>query len=301
MVRRRRVASAVAAAAALCSADARRPAADRGRPAPTGPPSNKGAGKNRRRNRHTGKSKAKARRRSTVGPEMGASSHLTTAFSCGSVWTRANTCGILCPTGRDSSCPDGEVCYAGMDCGHSDRDLDDVMSEQRTMEQAELNRLAEERDGDGTTVDRFVCGTSYDDAALRCAAGADPPQLGARSRLGVPGDAHYCPSGTSGACPRGTECYAAVPCPSSTHAPEVPALATHGAGGGERDGRTAGAMTSWTAVRGVTEAVLVVPSENRTEDGAGGTYGGDDGFSLPGSGPTAGFWAAALSGLVGPC
>jgi len=235
----------------------------------------------------------KARRRATVGPEMGASSHLTTAFSCGSIWTRANTCGLLCPTGRDDTCPDGEACFAGMDCAASDRDVEDVLSEQRSMEQSELNRLAEGRAG--AHVDRFVCGASYDDAALRCSAGADPPQLG-RGRAGGAG-AHYCPSGSSGACPAGTECYAAVPCPASTHAPEVPALADPGPGNGEWAAYGPSSPLR-IAPRGVTLAVL--PAGNQTEEDAG-RIGWADEVRPPEPGPPAGFWATALTGLVGPC
>ena len=287
MVRRRRAISAVAAAAALCSADARRPAAARGRPAPARPSGGAGRSRRRGRRRRAGDGGA-GTGPAAAGPEEGASSHLTTAFSCGSVWTRANTCGILCPTGRDDACPDGEACYAGMDCAASDRDVSDVLAEQRALERAELGRLAESRSA--SHVERFVCGASYDDAALRCSAGADPPQLG----RGVRGDggAHYCPSGSSGACPGGTECYAAVPCPASTHAPEVPALADPGRGPGGT------ASPTWIAVRGVTEAVL--PAGNRTEGDAGGV-GGSDGVRPPEPSPPAGFWATALTGLVGPC
>jgi len=161
---------------------------------------------------------------STPRPQLqdeGASTHLSTAFSCGSRWTAAQTCGVLCPAGDSIVCPNGEKCYAGMSCATSHRDIEDVLEEQRYLEREELNRLIDLR-GD-EYVDRFVCGQSYEDAMSSCAISANPPQRHPQHGWGT-STAYYCPTGSSSVCPANQECYAAVSCPKTTHDSEISIL-----------------------------------------------------------------------------
>jgi len=153
--------------------------------------------------------------------DEGSSTHLSTVFSCGSRWTSAQTCGVLCPSGDSSICPNGELCYAGISCVMSQRDMEDVLEEQRHLEREEVNRLIDIR-GD-ENVDRFVCGQSYEDAMSSCVTSADPPQRHPQLGWGSSA-AHYCPMGSSSVCPANEQCYAAVPCPKATHEPEISVL-----------------------------------------------------------------------------
>jgi len=128
---------------------------------------------------------------------------------------------MLCPTGDSAVCPHDEQCYAGISCATSNRDMEDVMEEQRRLEREELNRLMDLTDDE--YVNRFVCGHSYEDAMSSCATSADPPQRHPQHGW-VASTAYYCPTGSSLVCPADQECYAAVTCPETTHALEMPRL-----------------------------------------------------------------------------
>lgn len=106
--------------------------------------------------------------------------------------------------------------------------MEEVLERQRHLEQREMNRLARLRDEE--YVNRFVCGGSYGEAEESCAVeddGTDGSSFvdGLTASLDVSAAAtHYCPTGSSSQCPTGMECYAAVPCPRSTHDEEPPLL-----------------------------------------------------------------------------
>jgi len=133
---------------------------------------------------------------------------LSTAFSCGSHWRKAQACSTLCPTGQDSVCPDGESCYAGIPCtgesssSESNDNMDYILKRQAQMEKRELNRL--KRKSEEEHVDRFVCGESY-------VEGSGPSEA----------QVQYCPTGSSSQCPSGMQCYAAVSCSRDSHHEEA--------------------------------------------------------------------------------
>lgn len=126
---------------------------------------------------------------------------LTTAFSCGSRWTKAKRCAALCPTGDDGDCPPGQYCYAGIPC--EGRDMASVLERQRDLERMEMDRLTRRR-GEGYA-DSFVCGANYEDAEGSCNAPSSPGAGGGA----FGGGPRYCPTGDSSQCPAGTECYVA--------------------------------------------------------------------------------------------
>ncbi|KAL7552788.1 hypothetical protein ACHAWF_016040 [Thalassiosira exigua] len=141
---------------------------------------------------------------STGGASSGRASPLTTAFSCGSRWRDARTCGTLCPSGRDDACPSGQRCYGGIAC---DSGMGEVLERQRRLEREEEDRSRRVRDG-GAFEERFVCGASYEDAEARCAS---PDSVDEGSATAIEGA--FCPTGSSEECPTGSRCYAAVSCP----------------------------------------------------------------------------------------
>mmetsp|Transcript_12833 Transcript_12833/g.27268 ORF Transcript_12833/g.27268 Transcript_12833/m.27268 type:complete len:304 (-) Transcript_12833:82-993(-) len=164
------------------------------------------------------------------------SSHhaLNTAFSCGTHWSTAETCSTLCPTGRDSDCPNGQQCYGGIPCSDSESSLHEILARQHHLEQQELNRLLSWRQE--TYVSRFVCGNSYAEAEHICARDADALTSSDSSSSSMDAAAqhlitlaasHYCPSGSSSQCSNGMECYAAVPCPRSAFEEEPSVSLTH--------------------------------------------------------------------------
>mmetsp|Transcript_47872 Transcript_47872/g.101714 ORF Transcript_47872/g.101714 Transcript_47872/m.101714 type:complete len:272 (-) Transcript_47872:349-1164(-) len=156
-----------------------------------------------------------------------AAGSLSTAFSCGSRWTDARTCSTLCPSGDDEACPPGQYCYGGIPCSIGDDGEEskgagvvgqsmEVLERQRRLERQEMDRLARQKEE--KYVGRFVCGGSYDEAAEICAS--SPPFDQTATAVGPLGEtvtAFYCPTGSSLKCPAGMRCYAAVPCPRSTH------------------------------------------------------------------------------------
>jgi len=151
---------------------------------------------------------------------------LSTAFSCGSHWRKAQACSTLCPTGQDSVCPDGESCYAGIPCtgesssSESNDNMDYILKRQAQMEKRELNRLKRKREEEH--VDRFVCGESYVEAAESCGGNAAGSSSSAVEGSG-PSEAQvqYCPTGSSSQCPSGMQCYAAVSCSRDSHHEEA--------------------------------------------------------------------------------
>eukprot|EP00579_Thalassiosira_antarctica_P004732 CAMPEP_0201881710 /NCGR_PEP_ID=MMETSP0902-20130614/11932_1 /ASSEMBLY_ACC=CAM_ASM_000551 /TAXON_ID=420261 /ORGANISM="Thalassiosira antarctica, Strain CCMP982" /LENGTH=249 /DNA_ID=CAMNT_0048409973 /DNA_START=290 /DNA_END=1039 /DNA_ORIENTATION=- len=162
----------------------------------------------------------------TSSPAMATGTSLSTAFSCGSHWTKAQTCSTLCPTGDDDACPPGQYCYGGTPCEGGEASMEEVLERQRHLEQREMNRLARQRDEE--YVNRFVCGGSYVEAEESCAVSSSLTDGATTSSIldtaTAPAATHYCPTGSSSQCPTGMECYAAVPCPRSTHDEEPPLL-----------------------------------------------------------------------------
>ena len=170
------------------------------------------------------------------------SSHtLSTVFTCGQPndWRSSQSCSTLCPSGLDSDCPDGTVCYAGIPCllaagGYGEVSEDDneqfmniKLEEQTALEKRQMERHQRYRQHETSTsmIDKFVCGTSYEQATTSCAT---------RNQLTTQGTLHpfatkaiYCPSGGGGGssssswnsssrnnkeCPHAMECYI-VSCP----------------------------------------------------------------------------------------
>jgi hypothetical protein len=95
--------------------------------------------------------------------------------------------------------------------------MEDLLNEQRTLEQQEINRLREERERQ--FVDRFVCGESYARAEEDCNTILWDDAVGLGDGGGVPQNtaATYCPTGVSSTCPTSQKCYAAVSCPRLYH------------------------------------------------------------------------------------
>lgn len=116
-------------------------------------------------------------------------------FSCGSQWQSATQCNQLCVDGNDASCPTGQYCYAGIPCSKSTAGEAALRMEEELME-----RLIRERDA--TSVKRFVCGVTFEEAELSC-------------RDSSSGPVHYCNSGQSSECPSDMQCFASVACSSS--------------------------------------------------------------------------------------
>lgn len=150
-----------------------------------------------------------------------ASSPLTTVFSCGSRWSAAKSCSALCPSGDDDACPPGQYCYGGTTCRGGPDATDGALERQRLLEAEETDRLVRRREEEYER--RCACGTSFDDAAERCAssfdADADADYSFSVARGAV---AHDCPDGSSSHCPADTRCYAAVPCPRASNDGEGP-------------------------------------------------------------------------------
>lgn len=152
---------------------------------------------------------------------------LSTTFSCGTRWTTARRCSALCPTGDDDACPPGQHCYGGTSCSAGGPGSEAALARQRRLERLErdaVRRLARRRDAE--SVPRFVCGGSFAEAEESCGTAA----LAAAGVGAAATPPRYCATGSSAQCPADAECYAAVPCPRSTHDEEPPLLQAEGEG-----------------------------------------------------------------------
>lgn len=118
-------------------------------------------------------------------------SSLSPTFSCGSIWTEATQCSMLCPTG--DGCPNGQECFAGIPCPSA------MVKESEMLSRVELETELAEEQYEST----FACGTSYASASEMCGSSS--------SALSLP--SLLCPQGLSVECPSGMNCYAAVRCP----------------------------------------------------------------------------------------
>lgn len=208
---------------------------------------------------------------------------LSTAFSCGHTWRAAQSCSRLCVNGDDSTCPDGQRCYAGTTCA-GESSMDEVLERQSQLEQQEQNRLMDEREEE--CVERFVCGLTFAHAESSCGAPSSPLDADYVFRADGVAGANYCSSGSSSQCPMGEGCYAAVPCPRHSHLEEVSLI--------ERVG-----LQLLNSI--ATEAVLLMTEDNST--GSSGRRG--DGILIGEYGLMSEEWRAffresssALSGKV---
>ena len=162
-------------------------------------------------------------------PPPSSSQTLTTVFSCGTHWRSAQTCDTLCPSGRDTDCPDGQYCYGGIpSCSTNDDDdnnggdeksMDEMLKEQSRLEQQLLNNIQGQNDQQYTN--KFVCGTSYNHASSTCNTRSSTI-LPSRTNNGLhpfASQAIYCSNGSSESCPSNMECYIAQ-CATELHSKE---------------------------------------------------------------------------------
>ena len=111
---------------------------------------------------------------------------LSTVFSCGTSWRDASsTCSNLCPSGLDSSCPNGQSCYAGLICSsptstieinnndeeegnmsYEIRSHSDALQHQSQIESNLLNDLQSTNDNE--YINKFICSTSHSLATQQC-------------------------------------------------------------------------------------------------------------------------------------
>ncbi|KAL7473604.1 hypothetical protein ACHAXS_014064 [Conticribra weissflogii] len=125
-------------------------------------------------------------------------------FSCGTGWTSASQCSILCNSGL--GCPEGQSCYAGIPCPASL--VAAVMNANGNADEGMLGYIDGALNGKGTSggVSTNVCGDSYEDAERRCQGGNSGSE-----NLGFAEDFVECPSGAG--CPEGLSCYGGILCP----------------------------------------------------------------------------------------
>lgn len=171
---------------------------------------------------------------------------LTTAFACGTHWTTARTCAVLCPAGDDDACPPGQRCYGGTSCHEKGDAL-------RHLERRAADQLSRRRDAEH--VPRFVCGRSFAAAERSCGDAAAPPR--------------YCADGSAAWCPAGAACYAAVPCPRPSRDEEPPSLPTELSSLGLL--RDSSLFTELTLLNSSTPFALVEFSEEQAEVELGGS------------------------------
>ena len=110
---------------------------------------------------------------------------LSTVFSCGTSWRDASsTCSNLCPSGLDSSCPNGQSCYAGLTCSsptstieinndeeegnmsYEIRSHNDALLHQSLIESHLLNNIQSTNNND--YINKFICSTSHSLATQQC-------------------------------------------------------------------------------------------------------------------------------------
>lgn len=123
--------------------------------------------------------------------KQGDAPSLVPAFSCGSVWTEATQCSMMCPTG--DGCPDGQECFAGIPCPSA------MVKENEMRSRIDLETESAEEEYQSI----FSCGRSYAHASEMCSS---PSSAQLSPSL-------LCPGGLSDECPFGMNCYAAVRCP----------------------------------------------------------------------------------------
>ncbi|EJK54041.1 hypothetical protein THAOC_26409, partial [Thalassiosira oceanica] len=144
--------------------------------------------------------------------------------SCGSTWSHAAACAVLCLDGR--GCPSGQACHVGVPCPSSQ-----VALAMGSAGSAIMNHIDADGEFAGMTVETKVCGTDYQDAESKCRSG-DPDVL---DGLGYSDDFYGCPDDV---CPDGMVCYGGILCPlppTISPAPTRSPIRGYEKGGGGRD------------------------------------------------------------------
>jgi len=154
---------------------------------------------------------------------------LSTVFSCGTSWRDASsTCSNLCPSGLDSSCPNGQSCYAGLTCSsptstieinndeeeegrmsYEIRSHSDALLHQSQIESNLLNNIQSTNNDE--YINKFICSTSHQLATQQC----NTQSSNLSSYKGSLMPLTYC--NTNNECPnKSQECYV-VSCPRELH------------------------------------------------------------------------------------
>jgi len=155
---------------------------------------------------------------------------LSTVFSCGTSWRDASsTCSNLCPSGLDSSCPNGQSCYAGLTCSsptstieinndeeeegrmsYEIRSHSDALLHQSEIESNLLNNIQSTNDNE--YINKFICNTSHQLATQQC----NTQSSNLSSYKGSLMPLTYCNTNNGNECPSSQECYV-VSCPKELH------------------------------------------------------------------------------------
>jgi len=155
---------------------------------------------------------------------------LSTVFSCGTSWRDASsTCSNLCPSGLDSSCPNGQSCYAGLTCSsptstieinndekeegrmsYEIRSHSDALLHQSQIESNLLNNIQSTNDNE--YINKFICSTSHSLATQQC----NTQSSNLSSYKGSLMPLTYCNVNNGNECPNSQECYV-VSCPKELH------------------------------------------------------------------------------------
>ena len=156
---------------------------------------------------------------------------LSTVFSCGTSWRDASsTCSNLCPSGLDSSCPNGQSCYAGLTCSsptstieinneeeeegrmsYEIRSHSDALQHQSSIEHNLLNNIQSTNNNE--YINKFICSTSHQLATQQC----NTQSSNLSSYKGSLMPLTYCNTNNNGnECPNSQECYV-VSCPRELH------------------------------------------------------------------------------------
>jgi len=155
---------------------------------------------------------------------------LSTVFSCGTSWRDASsTCSNLCPSGLDSSCPNGQSCYAGLTCSsptstieinndeeeegrmsYEIRSHSDALQHQSQIESNLLNNIQSTINDE--YINKFICSTSHTLATQQC----NTQSSNLSSYKGSLMPLTYCNTNNGNECPSSQECYV-VSCPRDLH------------------------------------------------------------------------------------
>ena len=154
---------------------------------------------------------------------------LSTVFSCGTSWRDASsTCSNLCPSGLDSSCPNGQSCYAGLTCSsptstieiNNDEEVGNMSYEIRSHSDALLHQSQIESNllnniqstNNEEYINKFICSTSHSLATQQC----NTQSSNLSSYKGSLMPLTYCNTNNGNECPNSQECYV-VSCPRELH------------------------------------------------------------------------------------